>query len=86
MNADAEMEDTGTGWGWRLMEQRLPSIPSLQSDLLITHGSGFFFLSPLVMQISRGDAHSQRKATFDIIGSLIFPLRDDALAAAGLYE
>lgn len=60
------------------MEQRLPSVPSRQSDLLITRGGGVFI--SLVMQIGRRDTlahtHSQRKATFDIMGRLFFPLCD----------
>lgn len=72
------MEDTGRERGWRLMEQRLPSVPSRQSDLLITRGSGLFISG--VMQIGGGDtlaySHSQRKATFDIMGRLVFPLGD----------
>lgn len=60
------------------MEQRLPSVPSWQSDLLITHGGGVFI--SLVMQIGRKDTlahtHSQGKATFDIMGRLVFPLCD----------
>lgn len=72
------MEDTVTGRGWRLMEQRLPSVPSWQSDLLITHGGWVFIL--LVTQIGRRDTlphtHSQRKATFDITVRLVFPLCD----------
>lgn len=37
------IEDTKRGRGWRLMEQRLPSVSSQQSDLLITHYfEGFF--------------------------------------------
>lgn len=75
------MEDTGTGRGWRLMEQRLPSVPSLQSDLLITHGGGVFI--SLATHIGRRDtlvhARSQRKATFDIKGRLVIPLHDGDL-------
>lgn len=60
------------------MEQRLPSVPSSQSDLLITHGGGVFI--SLVMQIGRRDtlshAHTQRKAIFDITGRLVFPQCD----------
>lgn len=37
------MEDTKRGRGWRLMERRLPSVSSQQSDLLIAHCFGFFF-------------------------------------------
>lgn len=33
------------------MKQRLPSVPSFQSDLLITHGDGVFI--SLVMQIGK---------------------------------
>jgi len=45
------MEDTGTGQGRRLMKQRLPSVPSFQSDLLITRGGGVFI--SLVTQIGK---------------------------------
>lgn len=68
------MEDSGRGQGWRLMEQRLPSVSSRQSDLLITHCSGAFI--SLIMQIGRRDTltHLQRRATSDIMGRLVFPL------------
>lgn len=39
------IEDTERGRGWRLMERRLPSVSSQQSDLLITHCFGGFYLS-----------------------------------------
>lgn len=39
------MEDTKRGRGWRLMERRLPGVSSLQSDLLITHCFGLFYLT-----------------------------------------
>lgn len=38
------MENTGRGRGRRLMEQRLPNVPSLQSDLLITRVAAASFL------------------------------------------
>lgn len=57
------MEDTRRGRGWRLMKQRLPSVPSFQSDLLITHGDGVFI--SLVMQIGKKrHTHIEWKATY----------------------
>ena len=63
------------------MEQRLPSVPSLQSDLLITHGAGGFI--SLVMQIVRWDkyvrAHTHPHTREGIIwyrGMFVFPMCD----------
>lgn len=39
------MEDTERGRGRRLMKRRLPGVSSQQSDLLITHCFGLFYLT-----------------------------------------
>lgn len=51
------MEDTERGQGWWLIERRLPSVSSQQSDLLITHCFGGFI--SVFMQIGSRDSKSE---------------------------
>lgn len=53
MNSDAEMEDTGTGWRWRLME-RLSSLPSVWV-INYPRQCFFFIIILLIMQIGKRD-------------------------------